>query len=87
MECTRYIVTETTRFADMDRQYLNSDKNTVCGIYRTKDEAFQRARDIAHSPLFYGCHDDSIKETEDSVIIDVPDYVHSEFHIFEHHFS
>lgn len=78
-----YVSTWEASFDDPDDQYLNVEKNTVCGIFRTYQEAMQRIVEYATSNLFYGVQD-KIKETIDGLVIDDPGYVHAEFHIHEH---
>lgn len=78
-----YVSTWEVTFDDPNVQYLNVEKNTVCGIFETRQEAMQRIVEYATSALFRGAQD-KIKEIKDGLVIDDPGYVHAEFHIHEH---
>lgn len=78
-----YVSTWEVTFEDPDNQYLNVGKGTVCGVFNTRGEAMQRIADYASSQLFYGVQD-KIKEIKDGLVIDDPEYVHAEFHVYEH---
>lgn len=78
-----YIATWEVEFEDPDNQYLNVDNGTVCGVFKTHEEAKQRIVEYATSALFFGVQD-KVEETENGITINVPGYVRAKFKIHEY---
>ena len=78
-----YVTTWELHYVDPDLQYLDVNKNTVCGVFHTRLEAVKKMIEVATSPLFESVYNKAI-ETNDGIVIDIPDYMHAEFHVHEH---